>query len=80
MSGTDALWAEVEYEAVFVFADGRRLEGAFRGLCPQRGVLTHPDGRRCRVAYSGDAWLAADIQPATSEVRGQCLTNRLIPL
>ena len=68
LSGTDPLWAEAEYEAEFEFADGRRFKGTFRGLCPQRGVLTHPDGRRFRVAYSGDAWLAADMQPVTSEV------------
>ncbi len=35
LSGTDGLWAEAEYEAEFAFADGRGLEGAFRGLCPQ---------------------------------------------
>ena len=68
LSGADALWAEAEYEAEFAFADGRRFEGAFRGLRPQCGVLTHPDGRRCCVAYSGDAWLAPDMQPVTSEV------------
>ena len=38
-----------------------------RGLCPQRGVLTDADGRRWRVAYSGDAWLAADMPPVTCE-------------
>ena len=35
LSGTDGLLMATEYEAVFAFADGRRLEGAFRGLCPQ---------------------------------------------
>ncbi len=71
LSSADALLAEVEYKAKFDFSDGRLFKGTFRGLCPQRGTLADRDGRRWRVAYSGDAWLAADMQPVTSEVPGQ---------
>jgi hypothetical protein len=67
-AGTEALWAEAEYDGAFAFADGSRFEGLFRGLCPLRGFLTDARGRRWRVGYSGDAWLAAGLQPVTKEV------------
>ncbi len=68
-AGLDPLWAEGEHTADFVFDDGRRLEGTFRGLCPQHGVLTYADGRRLRVTYSG---YAASSGPQTS-IRGDLL-------
>ncbi len=52
--GADALWAKADREAAFALDDGRRLEGGFRGLCPQRGVLADADGRRWRIAYGGE--------------------------
>ena len=61
--GRDPLWAEAEYDGVFAFADGSRLEARFRGLCPLQGVLTDPQGRRWRVAYTGHDWLATDLRP-----------------
>ena len=60
-------WGEVDYDAAFAFDDGRRFEGRMRALCPLRGVLSDADGRRWRVVYSGDAWLAADLEPVDKE-------------
>ncbi len=50
---------------------------AFRGLCPQRGVLTDADGRRWRVTYSGDAWLAEDMPHVTKE---EVLATAVLPI
>ncbi len=65
--GRHKRWAKKEYNGVFAFADGSRLEGRFRGLCPIRGVLTDASGRRWCVAYKGDAWLALDLEAIKKE-------------
>jgi hypothetical protein len=39
-----------------------------RGLCPLRGVLVGPDGRRWRVAHSGDARLDEHPAPVAAQV------------
>ncbi len=65
--GRDPLWAETEYDGEFVWGDGRRFEGLFRGFCPLRGVLTDGNGRRWRVAYSGEALLTEELVPVTTD-------------
>ena len=65
--GTDPLWAEKDYDGEFAWDDKRRFVGLLRGFCPLRGVLTDGNGRRWRVAYSGEALVTEELLPVTSE-------------